>query len=72
MQGWSALAGGQARCRLSSDICPLTSAAAVRRHAGLGLGVDESKKGIWWMPWYREAMKDVARCEKLGGEASAR
>jgi len=23
------------------------------------------KKGVWWMPWHREAMKDVALCEKL-------
>ena len=29
-------------------------------------------KGIWWMPWRQEAMKDVARCEKLRGGASAR
>jgi len=28
-------------------------------------------KGIWWMPWRQEAMKDVARCDKPGGEASA-
>ena len=27
-------------------------------------------KGIWWMPWYREAMKDVAPCEKLRGDGS--
>ena len=27
-------------------------------------------KGMWWMPWYREAMKDVARCEKPWGAAS--
>jgi hypothetical protein len=33
------------------------------------VGVEESK-GIWWMPWRQEAMKDVARCEKLGGAAS--
>ena len=32
-------------------------------------GVEESK-GIWWMPWRQEAMKDVARCEKPGGAAS--
>ena len=30
----------------------------------------EHKKGIRWMPWHQEAMKDVARCEKLWGEAS--
>ncbi len=22
-------------------------------------------KGIWWMPWRQEAMKDVVRCDKL-------
>ena len=27
-------------------------------------------KGIWWMPWHQEAMKDVARCEKPRGVAS--
>lgn len=29
-------------------------------------------KGIWWMPWRLEAMKDVARCEKPRGGASTR
>jgi hypothetical protein len=24
-------------------------------------------KGIWWMPWYREAMKDVILCDKPRG-----
>ncbi len=27
-------------------------------------------KGIWWMPWHQEAMKDVARCDKPRGAAS--
>ena len=28
-------------------------------------------KGNWWMPWHREAMKDVALCDKLwGGESN--
>jgi len=30
------------------------------------------EKGIWWMPWRQEAMKDVARCEKPGLGASDR
>ncbi len=30
----------------------------------------EHEKGIGWMPWRQEAMKDVARCENLGGAAS--
>ncbi len=28
------------------------------------------EKSIWWMPWHREAMKDVARCDKLRGVVS--
>ena len=28
------------------------------------------EKGIWWMPWRQEAMKDVARCAKPRGAAS--
>jgi hypothetical protein len=32
----------------------------------------EQEKGIRWMPWYQEAMKDVARCEKPWGAASRR
>ena len=27
-------------------------------------------KGIWWMPWHQEAMKDVALCEKPRGDES--
>ena len=30
----------------------------------------EYEKGIRWMPWHQEAMKDVARCEKPRGAAS--
>jgi hypothetical protein len=30
----------------------------------------ERNKGIRWMPWHQEAMKDVARCEKPWGAAS--
>ena len=32
----------------------------------------ENEKGIRWMPWHQEAMKDVARCEKPRGAASRR
>jgi hypothetical protein len=45
-------------------------------HGGLWLGflastvLFEHEKGIGWMPWHQEAMKDVARCENLGGAAS--
>ncbi len=27
-------------------------------------------KGIWWMPWYAQAMKDVIRCDKRRGAAN--
>ena len=27
-------------------------------------------KGVRWMPWHREAMKDVVRCDKLWGGAN--
>ena len=23
------------------------------------------EKGVWWMPWQQEAMKDVILCDKL-------
>ena len=42
----------------------LAGVAAVRE-AGI-----KRLKGTWWMPWHREAMKDVARCEKPRGVAS--
>ena len=25
------------------------------------------EKGVWWMPWQQEAMKDVVHCEKPWG-----
>ena len=25
------------------------------------------EKGVWWMPWQQEAMKDVLLCDKLRG-----
>ena len=37
-----------------------------------GLDDLEREKGIRWMPWHQEAMKDVARCEKPWGAASRR
>jgi hypothetical protein len=27
-------------------------------------------KGVQWMPWHREAMKDVVRCDKPWGGAN--
>jgi hypothetical protein len=28
------------------------------------------EKGVWWMPWQQEAMKDAALCDKPGGGES--
>ena len=28
------------------------------------------EKGVWWMPWQQEAIKDVALCDKPGGGES--
>ena len=30
----------------------------------------QANKGIRWMPWYREAMKDVVSCDKPRGGAN--
>ena len=35
-------------------------------------GGRERIKSARWMPWRQEAMKDVARCDKLRGDASDR
>ena len=35
----------------------------------------QATKGVWWMPWQREATKDVVACDKLreaGKQASIR
>ena len=48
-------------------LCMVGMACSLR---GMGLVFYEHEKGIWWMPWRQEAMKDVARCENPGGAAS--
>jgi hypothetical protein len=47
--------------------CRRMRACPCVRELSFGL---KRKKGIWWMPWHREAMKDVAPCDKLRGEGS--
>ena len=34
--------------------------------------VGQASKGIRWMPWHAEAMKDVANCDKPRGAVSTR
>ena len=28
---------------------------------------EQARKSVWWMPWHREATKDVRACDKLRG-----
>ena len=43
---------------------------AARKRARLLLDRIKRDKGVWWMPWQQEAMKDVALCDKPGGGES--
>ncbi len=43
---------------------------ATRKRARLLLDRIKRDKGVWWMPWQQEAMKDVALCDKPGGGES--
>ena len=44
--------------------------AAVRGGVDLEFKRSKYEKGIWWMPWRIEAMKDVVGCEKPWGAAN--
>ncbi len=59
------------RRRFGDDDRRMVSVHGEVKPAGL-TGDIEYKKGIRWMPWHQEAMKDVARCEKPRGAASRR
>ena len=54
----------------SAALCELRAAFGTREARAWGWARAQHMKGIWWMPWHREAMKDVARCEKPRGSAS--
>jgi hypothetical protein len=43
---------------------------AAHKRARLLLDRIKREKGVWWMPWQQEAMKDVALCDKPGGGES--
>jgi hypothetical protein len=45
----------------------VTSFLTFGREACLLLDQIKREKGVWWMPWQQEAMKDVILCDKLGG-----
>ena len=41
----------------------------LRRVLGREALCGQATKGVRWMPWRKQAMKDVASCEKLRGAA---
>jgi hypothetical protein len=50
--------------RMNRELLP---ASPLRQLACLLLDQIKREKGVWWMPWQQEAMKDVILCDKLGG-----
>ena len=46
--------------------CRTNQPAACGARALLFLDQIKREKGVWWMPWQQEAMKDVILCDKRG------
>ena len=47
-----------------------TGGASAGRQVGEGKFYGQATKGAWWMPWQKQAKKDVASCDKPRGAAS--
>ena len=45
----------------------LTSYCGRKTSVFLFLDQIKREKGVWWMPWQQEAMKDVILCDKPWG-----
>ena len=54
-------------CLLGLTKGPLLASNRLYQRALLFLDQIKREKGVWWMPWQQEAMKDVILCDKLGG-----
>ena len=54
-------------CLLGLTKGPLLASSELYQRALLFLDQIKREKGVWWMPWQQEAMKDVILCDKLGG-----
>jgi hypothetical protein len=54
-------------CLLRLTKGPLLANAELYQRTLLFLDQIKREKGVWWMPWQQEAMKDVILCDKLGG-----
>ena len=60
--------GGEERARATLN---LRRSAGGRKAAGVsGKFYGQATKGAWWMPWQKQAMKDVASCDKPRRAAS--
>jgi hypothetical protein len=58
-----------------SGVFGKVSAKSQKLRAGTDLSVlskfcGQATKGAWWMPWQKQAKKDVASCDKPRGAAS--
>ena len=62
----------QGVCRGLRWMVPVHGGVWIEARACEGARGNEQEKGIGWMPWRQEAMKDVARCENPGEAASRR
>ena len=64
---------GAGNCMTSDQGCAARRGGGVCRAAkgrhGACPSLDRIKreKGVWWMPWQQEAMKDVIPCDKFWG-----
>ena len=54
------------------DCLPMYSISWIQKAGRWSLVMRTIKclKGVWWMPWYAQAMKDVIRCDKRRGAAN--
>ena len=50
--------------RGAGEVRSSSEAVAHREQASLLLDQIKREKGVWWMPWQQEAMKDVILCDK--------
>ena len=68
LPGWRA-----GNCMTSDQGCAVRRgggacrAAKGRHWACPSLDRIKREKGVWWMPWQQEAMKDVIPCDKFWG-----
>jgi hypothetical protein len=68
LQSWGQPQGGNVHAFGRKDVAGNKRPAVLAAQAAL-LFLDQIKreKGVWWMPWQQEAMKDVIPCVKPWG-----